>query len=52
VLTGVHIGSYGQDHQAEARGEKETSLKELVRLILQETEIQRLRLSSTVGLRP
>lgn len=46
VLTGVHIGSYGQDHQAKARGEKETNLRELVRLILQETEIQRLRLSS------
>ncbi len=38
VLTGVHLGGYGRD-----RG---TSLFELVRAILRETEIERLRLSS------
>ena len=46
VLTGVHIGSYGQDRRAGSVGEMEVTLRELVRMILQGTEIQRLRLSS------
>jgi len=40
VLTGVHLGSWGQDLQP---GRK---LGELVRLVLEETELPRLRLSS------
>ena len=40
VLTGVHLGSYGQD-----LGNHE-GLRDLVRLILAETDIPRLRLSS------
>lgn len=40
VLTGVHLGSYGQD-----RGEQD-GLIALVRAILSETDIPRLRLSS------
>ncbi len=38
VLTGVHLGSWGQDFGSH--------LRELVRAILQETEVPRLRLSS------
>jgi len=40
VLSGVHLGSYGHD-RGESRG-----LEGLIRRILAETEIQRLRLSS------
>jgi threonylcarbamoyladenosine tRNA methylthiotransferase MtaB len=40
VLTGVHLGSYGRDLDAEI------SLAELVRVILADTDIRRLRLSS------
>jgi threonylcarbamoyladenosine tRNA methylthiotransferase MtaB len=40
VLTGVHLGSYGHD-----RGERD-ALPELVRAILRETDMPRLRLSS------
>ena len=40
VLSGVHLGSYGHD-RGESRG-----LEDLIRRILAETEIQRLRLSS------
>lgn len=40
VLTGVHLGSYGHDH-GEAHG-----LQHLVRLLLAETDVPRLRLSS------
>lgn len=40
VLTGVHLGSWGYDF------EDETQLKNLVDIILRETEIPRLRLSS------
>jgi len=46
VLTGVHIGSYGKDRQVASRGGKEITLRELVRVILRDTEIQRIRLSS------
>jgi threonylcarbamoyladenosine tRNA methylthiotransferase MtaB len=43
VLTGVHIGAYGQDRQADqAAGD----LWALVRRILAETDVPRLRLSS------
>ncbi|MBK8049317.1 MAG: radical SAM protein [Anaerolineales bacterium] len=42
VLTGVHLGSYGRD----LPGAANSDLKHLVAAILQETEIQRLRLSS------
>lgn len=38
VLTGVHLGSWGQDF--------DHHLRELVRAILRETDVQRLRLSS------
>lgn len=38
VLTGVHLGSWGQDHGTHLRG--------LVRAILDETDVPRLRLSS------
>ncbi|MBK8987980.1 MAG: tRNA (N(6)-L-threonylcarbamoyladenosine(37)-C(2))-methylthiotransferase MtaB [Chloroflexi bacterium] len=40
VLTGVHLGSYGHDFGSQ------TGLGELVRAILQHTDIPRLRLSS------
>jgi threonylcarbamoyladenosine tRNA methylthiotransferase MtaB len=40
VLTGVHLGSYGHDQG------KRAGLMELIRLILDQTEIPRLRLSS------
>jgi threonylcarbamoyladenosine tRNA methylthiotransferase MtaB len=40
VLTGVHLGSWGQDFR------KPNSLKHLVQMILEETDIPRLRLSS------
>ena len=40
VLTAVHMGSYGQDLQPQ------TSLRELVRRVLNETSVERLRLSS------
>lgn len=40
VLTGVHLGSYGRDLGRVA------GLEELVRLLLQHTDIERLRLSS------
>jgi threonylcarbamoyladenosine tRNA methylthiotransferase MtaB len=40
VLTGVHLGSYGQDFSSP------THLRDLVRLILAETDAPRLRLSS------
>jgi threonylcarbamoyladenosine tRNA methylthiotransferase MtaB len=42
VLTGVHLGSYGRDFPEAHR----SSLKELVALLLDETDIPRLRLSS------
>ncbi|NLG72798.1 MAG: MiaB/RimO family radical SAM methylthiotransferase [Chloroflexi bacterium] len=40
VITGVHLGSWGQDL------EPQTHLKELVTAILRETDVPRLRLSS------
>lgn len=40
VLTGVHLGSYGHDFG------NDTGLRDLVRAILQHTDIPRLRLSS------
>ena len=40
VLTGVHLGAWGQDFP------KPKHLKELVQLILKETDVPRLRLSS------
>lgn len=43
VLTGVHIGAYGQDRQ---RGPAGTDLWTLIRQILAETDVPRLRLSS------
>jgi threonylcarbamoyladenosine tRNA methylthiotransferase MtaB len=43
VLTGVHIGAYGQDRQ---RGPAGADLWSLVGLILAKTEVARLRLSS------
>jgi threonylcarbamoyladenosine tRNA methylthiotransferase MtaB len=44
VLTGVHIGAYGQDRQAEPPGGSD--LWGLVQRILAETAVERLRLSS------
>ena len=41
VLTGVHLGSWGQDNEA-----RESHLKDLIQTILDETDIPRLRLSS------
>jgi len=43
VLTGVHIGAYGRDHQ---RDLADTDLRRLVARILSETPVPRLRLSS------
>jgi threonylcarbamoyladenosine tRNA methylthiotransferase MtaB len=43
VLTGVHLGSYGVDLNGRAR---KLGLEDLVKAILQRTEIPRLRLSS------
>ena len=43
VLTGVHIGAYGQDRHGE---QASTDLWNLVRRILDETNVPRLRLSS------
>jgi threonylcarbamoyladenosine tRNA methylthiotransferase MtaB len=43
VLTGVHIGAYGQDRRG---GDGDTSLWALVSRILTETDVPRLRLSS------
>ncbi len=40
ILTGVHLGAWGKDLQAQPR------LDELIRLILAETDVPRLRLSS------
>ena len=40
VLSGVHLGSYGHDHQ------KPIGLKQLVQAILADTDLPRLRLSS------
>ncbi len=42
VLTGVHLGSYGQD----LAGKQHCDLASLIRTILTETDIPRLRLSS------
>jgi threonylcarbamoyladenosine tRNA methylthiotransferase MtaB len=41
VLTGVHLGSWGQENK-----EKSENLRDLVQTILDETEVPRLRLSS------
>lgn len=46
VLTGVHIGSYGKDRKAGSQAEQGHNLRGLVKTVLQETEIPRLRLSS------
>lgn len=43
VLTGVHVGSYGRERNRERPA---TSLRTLVEMILSETSIPRLRLSS------
>jgi threonylcarbamoyladenosine tRNA methylthiotransferase MtaB len=40
VLTGVHLGSWGQDSSSELQ------LRDLVQIILRETDVPRLRLSS------
>lgn len=42
VLTGVHLGSYGRD----LAGDMQRDLKQLVRALLADTDIPRLRLSS------
>ncbi len=42
VLTGVHLGSYGRD----LPGERRNDLKDLADVILRDTDIARLRLSS------
>ncbi len=42
VLTGVHTGAYGRDANGAAAGD----LSSLIRLLLEETEVARLRLSS------
>jgi len=44
VLTGVHIGAYGQDRQSEPGGQHD--LWGLIGRILTETSVERLRLSS------
>ncbi len=46
VLTGVHLGSYGQDLGGQENGYTETSLNDLVKAVLHHTDIPRLRLSS------
>jgi len=46
VLTGVHLGSYGQDLGWQDHGRARPSLKDLVKAILRHTDIPRLRLSS------
>jgi threonylcarbamoyladenosine tRNA methylthiotransferase MtaB len=43
VLTGVHVGAYGRDHGSDSGG---TDLWALVKRILAETDVPRLRLSS------
>jgi threonylcarbamoyladenosine tRNA methylthiotransferase MtaB len=46
VLTGVHVGAYGRDHRSEGAGSPTMDLWGLVRRILDETDVPRLRLSS------
>jgi len=46
VLTGVHLGSWGQDLGAEPNAGRRYHLRDLVRAILRETDVPRLRLSS------
>jgi threonylcarbamoyladenosine tRNA methylthiotransferase MtaB len=46
VLTGVHVGAYGQDFQGARVGGADMDLWGLVRRILDETDVTRLRLSS------
>ncbi len=46
VLTGVHVGAYGRDHQSPGRAGPGLDLWGLVRRILDETDVPRLRLSS------
>lgn len=46
VLTGVHVGAYGQDRRAVKAGGPAFDLWSLVRCILDETDVPRLRLSS------
>lgn len=45
VLTGVHLGSWGQDQAATQKGQG-WRLRDLVSAILRETDVPRLRLSS------
>lgn len=45
VLTGVHLGSWGQDYVI-ASGARQTHLSELIHAILERTSVPRLRLSS------
>jgi threonylcarbamoyladenosine tRNA methylthiotransferase MtaB len=46
VLTGVHVGAYGQDRQGTGQDGRGLDLWGLVRCILDETDVPRLRLSS------
>ncbi len=46
VLTGVHAASYGKDSEARAGRGPQIDLGQLIRLLLDETDIGRIRLSS------
>lgn len=49
VLSGIDLGSYGRDLaplEADARGKRRAELRDLLRRVLEETPIERLRLSS------
>ncbi len=46
VLTGVHVGAYGRDRHSAGSGSPAMDLWGLVRRILEETDVPRLRLSS------
>ncbi|MDL1910520.1 MiaB/RimO family radical SAM methylthiotransferase [Chloroflexi bacterium CFX6] len=46
VLTGVHLGSWGYDLSTSLKTSFDSHLKELIKAILRETDVPRLRLSS------
>jgi len=46
VLTGVHLGSWGQDLSPSLKAGSGKHLRDLIRTILRETDVPRLRLSS------
>jgi threonylcarbamoyladenosine tRNA methylthiotransferase MtaB len=46
VLTGVHLGSWGQDISTGLNASMNFHLRDLVKAILRETDVRRLRLSS------